>query len=245
MVPQKINKIYLLTHGGLGNQLFQLNYALLLAKMYNAKICLFHSDKYYHGMKLSENFKPLVCKKKLPLIFRFRFIKVLNKFNFLGKTEKLKIGKNMYLDGYFQEIKIYNCFSVIQKLNVLNYLRRLLNIDNKVSLKGRLRHIRVGDFFNNQKQKENHIHKVLLESKSGDQFITNEEILIDSMMRNLNIFDRKIVPSNQLTDVEILKLMASFELVQTNGSTLATWAMILGKGKLESDQKQMNLRSLF
>lgn len=245
VVLQRISKIYLLTHGGLGNQLFQLNYALLLARKFDAELCLFHSDRYYHGIKLCKDFKPLLSKERLPIIFRLRLIKILKKLNIFSAKEEIKIGKNIYLDGYFQDKNIYESYCLSEKSDVLNYLRNLLCIDSKLSLKGRLKHLRVGDFFTNQTQKENHIREILFKSEKGDQFMTNEELLVKYIMKDLNIYDREIVSSEQLTNIEVLRLMASYDCVITNGSTLATWAVILGGGRLESDRNQMDLRNLF
>lgn len=242
---QRINKIYLLTHGGLGNQLFQLNYAMLLARKYDAEICLFHSDRYYHKLKLCGVFKPLLSKERLPVVFKLRLIKVLNKINIIKGKEQIKIGKNIYLDGYFQDKHIYKTFSLLEKTNVLNYLRKLFSIDSEKSSKGNLKHLRVGDFFTDHSEKENHIREVLVNSKKHDQFITNEESLVKSIMKDLNFFDREVVSSENLTDIEVIRLMASYDCVITNGSTLATWATILGGGKLESDRNQMDLRNLF
>ena len=245
MVLQRISKIYLLTHGGLGNQLFQLNYAMLLARKYDAELCLFHNNRYYHGIELCKDFIPLLSKERLPVVFKLRLIKILKKLNIFSAKEQIKIGKNIYLDGYFQDKYLYESYSLSEKLDVLIFFRNLLCIDSKLPSKGCLKHLRVGDFFTNQTQKENHIREILYKSEKYDQFITNEESLVKSIMKDLDIYDREVVSSEQLTNIEVLRLMASYDCVITNGSTLATWATILGGGRLESDRNQMNLRNLF
>jgi len=241
---QRISEIMIRTHGGLGNQLYQVFYVLLLKNLYEAKVLLWHDENYYHKFKLAGCFDYLKSSKGMPLILRIRLIKLFKKIGILGNLERLRFGVVVYLDGYFQDIETYNDFTRTEKEKVLNILRHQLNI-NSFWKDEPLVHLRLGDFFQDDKSKIAKLDSMLQRASEIGHFhcITNEEDLVKKRLKYLKL-DAEIAQTANMTAVEVLRLMASYKHIISNGSTLATWAAILGGSKLTSTVKQVQFITL-
>jgi hypothetical protein len=102
--------IVIRTHGGLGNQLFQLLYGRLLSNFYGAHLYEIHDTKYPHAFPRSTC---LSLAGELPFFQRpvsiTRVPKILQ--HIFGYEEKpFRLLNTIYLDGYFQNISAYEQF---------------------------------------------------------------------------------------------------------------------------------------
>lgn len=230
--------IYIRTHGGLGNQLYQVNYALLLRNRLEAKLFLWHDDNYYHKFKLANCFHWISQLDYVPIILKTRFVKLLNKICMYCSIESLRIGSFIYLDGYFHKSKIYASFSKFEKQCVLYQFRNEMEISDSWKEEPLL-HLRMGDFFKNEAVKIKVIDKMLSALGSSDiiHCVTNEERLVCERLK-FKKCDVHLVKTAGLSSLELLRLMSSYKSITSNGSTLATWAAILGKSRLTSTWEQ-------
>lgn len=242
MAQQKTNKIYLLTHGGLGNQLFQIFYAICKSKGNLNQIALYHSANYYHGIELNNAFRTLQkTSEKKPLLFKTRLIKLLTKVKLL-RSEQIKLLNNVYLDGYFQNPKFWLEFDT-ERLNLAkDILRDLLQLKELQTTKETLLHLRLGDFFKKNKTKRKFIKATLKSTLNYDKIITNDENLTKEILNEIGLDTSKIVSTNNIEPQELIKIMCSFEKIISNGSTLATWASILSDNSLSSTKTQEEIK---
>ena len=245
MAHQKINKIFVRTHGGLGNQLFQVFHALLKSNRHESKLFLWHDDRYYHKFKLADCFRFIKSPDIIPMVLRFRIIKILNKLRVFGHIQMLSFWSNSYLDGYFQNIEIYSSFNRLEKEKILNLFRNIFMIEESNNGESLL-HLRLGDFFSDDGLKINQLDEMLRNgcNKGCVDCITNEEKLVKERIQLLQI-DLRLISTQDFTPAQLLRLMSSYKRIVSNGSTLATWAAILGCSNLASTDDQVKFAKLF
>lgn len=235
-----MSAIYLATHGGLGNQLFQIFYASLLQTRLNIKeIYIWHNTNYAHKMPLSSIFSEYVAKNKIPLALSLRIPKILEKIGF--NHGYLRVFNSIYLDGYFQDLTAYSRFATIDIQKSLEFISSKINIGfTKNNLT--LYHIRLGDFFHNDLSKCAHIAGRISRIPIGSHLVTNQDKLLeDWLFHNCLQNDFTIIKTSHLKDFELLKIMATYKKIISNNSTLALWAAILGKSEIEvGDEKLRN-----
>ena len=102
------NKIVLRTHGGLGNQLFQVVYGRLFSKEKNLPLFEIHDENYAHKFPRDKRLLASPSPKFInKVISDLRFPKIIYK---VSKKDgfPLLINSTYYLDGYYQDLDILN-----------------------------------------------------------------------------------------------------------------------------------------
>ncbi len=227
--------ILLRTCGGVGNQLFQSNFALLIAsRSNNAKIFHLHSTNYKRVAKWeldffnflpARNFHFLIILLRLPRLLVYLKIR---------KKEFIRIGNFVIVDGYFLEKSNYDGFSKNEIEGCIDYLRRFIGV--KRSKKARtLLHLRLGDFFNSYQEKEFYLRHIFSQIDDKVDLITNEEDFLIDIFNN--IFESKfemfkLLSTASLSSIEILELATEYDIIWYNGSTLLFWSSVLGSSAL-------------
>jgi len=231
--------ILLRSCGGLGNQLFQAHYALLLqGKNSSSRIFHFHSTNYsrhaeweLHGMPFES--APWYFK----FILAFRLPQVFYRLGW-SRTESLRFFNLFLLDGYFLDSKEYFEFSK-EELTATQYrIKKALNLDAPPAYP-LLLHLRLGDFWENANQKHRFLDSTFtLQAPSTEgaplETMTNEEEFVEAYLREHGL-DRvwRIVPTRGYTGLELLRRMMSYKLIRYNGSTLAFWAAVFSGASLQ------------
>ena len=220
------------THGGLGNQLFQVLFARLEAGSRGVPYGELHDLNYAHRFARS-SMVPVsgyVCTPLQRALSRLRLPKLLKRTG-LFHGERIAIGRDVYLDGYFQEVRDYAPFSDVAVAGEIQRLREELGIDAQPNPDSRiLCHVRLGDFFESAESAEEHALARVAELQPGSTILTNqEELFANGRIRALMEEKRcRIHPSMDYAPEDVLRLMASYGIIATNNSTLALWASVLG-----------------
>lgn len=234
--------IILHSHGGLGNQIFQILAAKLLSFQFKVnKIQIYHNDKYNHSFKLSDKFYIYDKAKGLILFLsKLRLPKFFFRLN-LSDKEYLNFYRFFFLDGYFQDISFYQKFPREVINSNLSYLRKLLLVTKLKRKNKKLYHLRLGDFFLNRELAKNYAINYIKKCENLSHLITNQEDLLSS--NNLNKLIKykkiKIIKTGKIKATDLLNFMASYDEITSNSSTLAFWAAVLGESKLNIKSKRL------
>lgn len=223
------------TCGGIGNQLFQSNFALLLAKKYNCtNIYHLHSENYARVAQWELdilNFKPA---RGLYLFFLILRLPRLMTYFKVRKKEYIRVGSLIIIDGYFLEKSNYELFCSQNFEQSIQYWRRILNIE-KNRCKKTLLHLRLGDFFVSNKERDFFLNYTFKQVDKEVDIITNDEDLVLDCLRSKYSNKTKycnILPTTNFSSIELLRLVAKYEKIWYNGSTLLFWGSILGGSSL-------------
>jgi len=229
------------THGGFGNQIFQVFFARLYAEQCGSALKELHDDSYYHSFPRSPALRPatraLTWQERA--ISNLRIPKILQKAN-LRTEQPLNVFRSFYLDGYFQELASYARFDDAQVRTHLKDLASELLI-GPASKDQTLVHIRLGDFFKTRESARSHAVARLQNADNHSAIMTNdEELLHDPEI--VKILDEKrceIVSSSGAQAEQVLRLMATYRRIDANDSTLVFWASVLGGCKTRFENKRL------
>lgn len=228
-------KIILRTHGGLGNQIFQVLFARLYAGQCNASLCELHDANYRHEFIRSKALEVASDRAGFGEAFlsSMRIPKVLNRIGW-NDDEFFSILDSVYLDGYFQSAKQYIRFEPSRIGNELRDIRDELRIST-IKKRGHLTHLRLGDFFNSSEAARLHVIERLGKCKSGSTIITNQEALLNTPEIELILKnnDCELQTTEGYSPEEIIRLMSQFQNIDANQSTLTFWASVLGECNVE------------
>lgn len=235
--------VLVVTHGGLGNQLFQTLYGELVCDRDGGSVRRVHIQKYAHGFGPSPALDTPPVSSVLHTLANLRLPKVFSRFGLL-KGEKIHLPGTLLLDGYFQYAEQYERFSPEAIHTVIASLRQRLSITQPAN-RDILCHIRLGDFFGSEADQAAHLEARLSELPRGSDIVTNRDDLLvsESALQTLAQADCRHIPSAALSPEDLIALMAKYQRIVANDSTLALWAAVLGNGKI--DLKEQRLRSLF
>ena len=238
-----MKRIVVRTHGGLGNQIFQVFYALV---RHNENLNLIHDSRYPHGFRLASYFKsyttgPITILEML--ICRLRIVKIIEKVS--SQIPEIKLGDTFIVDGYFQKFASYQEFTSDQLSCGLNRLRDILQVNGQPE-KNMVCHIRLADFYNTDTERTEAARKRLLDLSDQTDFISNDDALIfndeecQCIIRDKNL---NHVDTNGFSAEQIFQLMSQYKAIESNNSTLAFWAAVLNNSELIVDDE--NLKKLF
>lgn len=241
-------KIIVRTHGGFGNQIFQILYARLMSKYYNIPYIEIHDDSYPHGFKRATGLKISTGKIELieHVVSACRLPKILNRMG-LSKKGWIKFCGTFYLDDYYQTVEHYDNFSEIA------IRRELVHIAEEMKITGekkynQLVHLRLGDFFKNQSDSQAHIMERINAMKKNSFVITNQEELLRAPIV-ASAMGRKscqLISTANLNPDDLIRKMAEFEVIDANDSTLTFWASVLGGSLVDfKDIRLKKLHNLF
>lgn len=215
------------THGGLGNQLFQLFYARLYARDRRAPLRECHDIRYRHAFPRSGELDHAIEPgPATELISAFRIPKIMTRLK-LGAGSLNLLGTT-FLDGYFQQPADYASFHDTALRRELIRLRTELGVaavpDRDVGM-----HLRLGDFFSTDAALLDHLENRLRRLRAGVAIITNEEerLSTPAVASKLAAAGAYIVPTGDMTAEQVLRTLASFREVDGNESTLLFWASVL------------------
>ena len=246
-----MSKVLVVTHGGLGNQLFQIFYGLSLAEKYQAELAIHHVSNYSHSFGLSEYFRALPEAKGVGrLIARLRIPKIVSRL--LGSRrsfESYRFGNLVIVDGYFQDLHRYRIFGEEHLTSASAQLIGLIRYTpKKKTEKNIVTHIRVHDLMS-QEEAEEFVDTQLDALQSGEYVISNRDDLVRSRIENsvgdVTASHPKHIETAVFTPEQLLELMAGFSEIRGVDSTLSTWASILSDVHLDVSGKSLNELRLF
>ena len=231
------------THGGLGNQIFQVFYALV---RHGENLTLSHDSRYPHGFQLASYFEsyflgPITILEIL--ICRLRIVKLIEKVS--SRSPEIKLGDTFILDGYFQKMGLYQPFTSDKLSFGLNRLKDILQVNGQPE-KNMLCHIRLADFYYTDIERIQAARKRLSVLADETDFISSDDTLIfnDEACQCI-IRDKSLIHVHTMgfSAEKIFRLMSEYKTVESNNSTLAFWAAVLNNSELIVDD--VNLKKLF
>lgn len=234
------------THGGLGNQIFQLLYARLYARTRNATLCELHDLRYQHAFARSDELSRASSPGLLARLVSFlRLPKIATRLKL--RREAVGLFHTIYLDGYFQRVADYAEFDDGLLKQELDRLRVELGVASVLTRTTGM-HLRLGDFFATEAAVLAHLDKRLKSVGAGAGIITNEEHRLASpaAAKALKEMGAHIVPTGDMKAEQVLRTLASFSRVDGNDSTLLFWASVLSGMECEFSTPELRaLRSRF
>lgn len=229
------------THGGLGNQLFQVFYGRLLAEQEGAeRLVRIHDARYKHGFQGSDIFGGLNDRTGglRSAISALRVPKVLTRL-LPGSIEVLRLPGTILIDGYFQRSGDYARFSRGKIASGIARIRDEFGIVRGQG-KGHLTHLRLGDFFTTEAAQVAHLNSRLDAIPAGGAIITNRDDLLRAALDNpvyRNRFEH--IDTSDTTTEDLVRLMARYAVLDTNDSTLAFWASLLSGSELQLSEERI------
>lgn len=233
--------VVLRTHGGLGNQLFQVFYGRLLSNRLQANLREIHDIRYPHKFGRSE----LLASSPPPsayhsIVSSLRLPKVLER-HFGHQESPLKLWNDTYLDGYFQTEKIYRRF---EQSEIRIHLQKLAN---ELSIfpaddQDHLVHLRAGDFFKNRDDARLHVLNRLREIPDNSVLMTNDEDLLkDIKVSELIVAKQaRLISTKGFSAENVLRTMSRHIKVSANDSTLTVWAHVLAGTQVKFDDERLS-----
>ena len=230
------------THGGLGNQLFQILYARLFASARSAPLFETHDIRYKHAFPRSSELVVAPRPSAIPAtLSALRLPKVFtslkmhcNAVSVLGVT---------CLDGYFQNTADFAEFDSMAIRQHLIEIRDELGIAT-VPVRDHGVHLRLGDFFKSEAAVSAHLSSRIAHIGNGAGIVTNEEarLATPEVTAVIAAAGAYIVPTSDMSAEAVLRTLASFHRVDGNDSTLLFWASVLSG--MDCDFKTPELREL-
>lgn len=224
--------------GGLGNQLFILNYALFLKKnsesVFIENVSGFFRDSYKRSNSLNKILKKQIIPSLnflIPLFYIIKFFKKLNdKYSF-------SIGSLTFIEGYFQDKKYYDPKNFIllrdqlrEDVEIFNDiffydLKNKIEKENSVIVHLRLKDYDIVDlsyYFNAIgliKDKINNPRYIIFTDDKQKSF---------EIVKSLKVKNYIINSNDQITDFKLMTYGLNFILAN---STFSLWAAMLSKSK--------------
>lgn len=234
------------THGGLGNQIFQLFYSRLYARSRNATLCELHDLRYRHAFARSDELTRAPAPNwPAQVVSSLRLPKIATRLKLHRET--VTLFRTIYLDGYFQRVADYAAFDDASLRQELRRLRVELAVVSAPTRPTGM-HLRLGDFFTSEADVLAHLNKRLKSVDTGAGIITNEEHRLASpaVATILEEMGAHVVPTGDMKPEQVLRTLASFNRVDGNDSTLLFWASVLSGMECEFSSPELRaLRSRF
>lgn len=241
------------SHGGLGNQLFQVFYAKLYAKKYNIDKIYFSHNKNYkriadYELEFLKDIKPAKFIDRC--LLKIRIPKILDRIN-LSKSGKIILFNKHILDNYFQDNLFYLEFGkneILTEISILktDFFSSFNKIDFNKYNKLNIYHFRLGDFFKSESDEINFIKDSIENIPENTVVISNR----DDLFSTNYFFKNNIIylDTSAFSSIEMLLLFSQFENIISNGSTLAFWGSVLGNTSFQvnniKDNNVINLIKL-
>jgi hypothetical protein len=264
--------------GGLGNQLFQYFAALKFAENTEQKI-EFNLNWFKHresitsprSFELGEIIDTSAVEEdklnvfRLGLLDRFssyfaKFGLIVSESNFDQLKSENKVQRNLYLNGYFQEIRFLgsNLYNLENFIEIKNWEPEVKDKMHEISDRYQVAlHLRLGDYVDSElfhvisktyireclnkiDHQKNHL-EVLVFSDSPDK--------ARAYLPEVEKIEFIIVPKNSFTDPQTLILMSKFKNLILSNSTFSWWAGALassaGNNVYAPFSEEMNSRRNF
>ncbi len=222
-----MNHVVVRTHGGLGNQIFQLLYARLHARRFGAILFETHDLRYPHAFGRSIEIASAPAPSALGrALSALRLPKLATRLNL--HRDAITVLGTTYLDGYFQRVTDYAEFDDEMLRWELTRLRDELKVsDAPVHARGM--HLRLGDFFTSDAAVTAHLNERLANLGHDTGIVTNEEARLNTPLAAEAIAANgaRVVATGDMTPEQVLRTLASFRHIDGNDSTLLFWASVL------------------
>ena len=233
------------THGGLGNQLFQIFYAILLRnRVGGARLSVIHDSNYAHGFELDKNLE-IAYSFKIGLIpnviSKFRIPKVISKL-LRREIGRFSLLNYHFMDGYFQDARNYNNFDDTEISDALNELKgHLVPKAEECDRSSVLYHFRLLDFFKSEAEELAYMTNQFCRLPAKSSIISNNDKLFlrPEIQKYLNQYNINHIESDGLTAIAVLSLMMKYGVINSNNSTLAFWAAIFNRCDLNVDNEDL------
>lgn len=234
--------VILRTHGGLGNQIFQILYGRLYAKKYGLCLREVHDIRYPHAFPRSAAIErcdgPSMIQSSFSLL---RLPKVIQRL-FKCSELPVRLLNSVYLDGYYQKKENYVGF---EKLEVKRELARLateLGIEG-ATIDSILIHLRVGDFFEDKTAAKKHVLERIDGMPDGAYIMTNDEQLLEEpeVSRAMAMRNAILVSTKDQAAEDVLRTMSKFRTINANDSTLTFWASVFSGSDVQLKSEQLKL----
>ena len=231
------------THGGLGNQIFQIFYAILLRNRDSrARLVAIHDSSYKHKFKLDKKLKMAYSSElgRVPIfISKLRLPKIISRL-FRREIRFLKLLNYRFLDGYFQDVRNYSNFDDAEISAAINELiKHLVPKVKKSDRSAILYHFRLLDFFKSESEELEYIKTQFAGLPAKSSIVTNNDKLFRSpeIQKHLNQKNIKHIESDGLSAIAVLSLMMKYGVINSNNSTLAFWAAIFNGCELNVEDE--------
>lgn len=217
------------THGGLGNQLFQVLFARLLAEHEGLELRETHDLRYRHAFARSgavaaagapHRWQSMVSAARVPKLLQ----------RFFGRAEGTwRLGRSVYLDSYFQQATAYTAFSPQAIARHLQRFADELGL-RPADLDACLVHLRVGDFFSDRATAKAHVLERLQAVPDGARLMTNDEALLGEpeLASAMAARNAALISTQGMAAEGVLRTMARYTRIDANDSTLTFWSSVLG-----------------
>ncbi len=234
------------THGGLGNQLFQVLFGRLFAEQRGLVLLEVHDLRYPHafprGLALARGGDPSQWQRWFSAA---RIPKLLERV--WGQLNRpWQLGRGFYLDDYFQRAENYARFPDDMIARQLQRFANELAIE-PIKHELWLVHLRLGDFFTDRTAALEHVKKRVLQVPQGSHVMTNDENLLrdPEVLEILASRSVELVSTKDMPAEQVLRTMARYRRIQSNGSTLTFWSSVLGGCEVRlSDERSRACRDL-
>ena len=237
--------IHVVLHGGLGNQLFQ--YLRVRAMIISGEswrpVRLYADLLGRYNSARSLDLKQLLDAEQfagvdvvlIDAVSRLRLPKLLAKLTRKEWVWELPF-HGAIVDGYFQHPSAL-CDLPSQALHDLvgGWRDGLVKQGLLPQAQDReaIAHMRLGDFFPRPGQALAYAAQRLEKVPNGTDILTDQEAVVAKAIAEAGRTSHlQVVPSSTLEAWQLLKLMARYKRVATNGSTLAFWSAALGGSDL-------------
>ena len=240
-----VKAVVVRTHGGLGNQLFQIFQALCCVELAGgAALKIVHDRNYAHSFEIDPNL--LALGDNLSTWERFisacRIPKICKKV-FKIKCERMRIGKTLFLDGYFQDSGcLVNVPDHVLRGGV-RCLREAFNVSTaQTEGHANLRHIRLGDFFESLEEERSAAVEIIESIKIPCDIITNRESIVSELIQDRapHLPAITLVSTRNMSSSALMKLMGRYEAIASNNSTIAVWSSILYQKHLDINHEGLS-----
>lgn len=236
-------------HGGLGNQLFQYFYArLIFFQREGTELRLISDFLEHYRSPRSVELLPLIesdLTDRLSIcsadgLLRLRIPKLLKRIT--GQEFVVSIpGYGVIVDGYFQELQHFKNFPAEVLAEELSLWRGTLS--KRLSLdtlgRGRITHIRLGDFFNDHEAARSFAAQQLSAISGPTDLVTDQEDVLASELSKLDLAHPvRLLSSADMSAWDLMALMCRYESISTNGSTLVFWAAVIRGAQLHSTNQE-------
>lgn len=235
-------KVFYVSHGGLGNQLFQLFHALLYSRGEIVKY--YHDNRYYHGFKceIPDNKYMEKCCDYERFILSLRIPKILKKIK-ISNRESLRFAGVSLLDGYFQSIRDYNGYSKNEISIIKHKVKSVFGEWPERKNPYPLYHLRLGDFFASENDQIEYVSKRLKVIPNNSALVSNRDDIFEGSYYVKYCMDNnlKYYQTGKMSAIELVKFMSCFENINSNGSTLAFWAACFGNCEVDLNNQRLQL----
>lgn len=241
-----MKRVVVRTHGGLGNQIFQLFYARLFAQRAHASLLETHELRYAHRFARSNELEQASAPPtRARAVSALRLPKILTRVRL--QKDAITIFGFTYLDGYFQRVADYDEFDDASLRRELLRLRGEFGL-SEIPTREVGMHLRLADFFKSDADVVQHLNERLRRLGPNTEIVTNEEFRLHapSVAEALAAKRASIVPTTDMTPEQVLRTLASFRHVDGNDSTLLFWASVLSGMQCDfSNSELCSLRARF